>query len=211
MFYQDFKTLPQNLQNIKPTTYKPQLLRNFQLPNNKNRFGSNNFEIQKSISLPHNQEFVINEHTGEFERPNLEIQHSRRHEYRVEPTPAERILQHNPTEPTFGNQEIYNDDLTYTPQPLVVPLHQGFQQPIFVPPPPPVPQQQQQAFVQPPQPFQHQPQHFQHSQQTNHFGTIFNQQNVETNVNHAPELGQGSFSRFVFNRATGHGTYHRYQ
>lgn len=192
------------------------------------------FEIQRSISLPtNNHEFVINEHTGDFVKPQqYQIQHSRRDEIRYAPTPAEKILQANPTEPTPQNQDSYqNNGLVFTPQPIapiapqpVAPLAPVAQQPILTQeqninqeigtilvPPQPIYQQnyQQQQFVQ--QQYQPQPSNIYEQRATNHYGTIFNQQNVEANINHTPELGSGSFSRFVINRSTGQGGfYHRY-
>lgn len=209
------------MQDIRPTTYRPQIFR--PVPQQIN---NDVFEIQRSISLPTNNEFVINEHTGDFVKP-LQVQHSRREEVRYEPTPAEKILQANPTEPTtVGNQDVYQNGLIQIPQNIPQQIPQQPIQPVLVPQQnqilneqqlgtilvPPIYQQatNYQQYVQQPQ-YQQQPSNIYEQRATNHFGTIFNQQNVEANINHTPELGSGSFSRFVINRSTGQGGfYHRY-
>lgn len=211
MFYQDFKAQPKNLQDIRPTTYKPQYFRNIQPVQNNDVF-----EIQKSISIPaDNNEFFINENTGDFvSKAQLGIAHSRRQEVRYEPTPAEKILQHNPTEPTVYQDQgslLYNQQqqVEVQPPPLLSPQHQHvLAQPILVP-------QQQQVYQQQPVQTDHhfvqQPSNIYEQRATNHFGTIFDQQNVEANINHTPESGHGSYSRFVINRSIGKGGYfHQY-
>ena len=104
LFYHNNNTSLSNVfQDIKPTTYKPSNLAN--LPPVPNYNNNNAFEIQKSISLGLNDEYVINEQTGDFVTKGFDFERNSQSHLRPEKTPAEKILFHNPTQP-FSNINI---------------------------------------------------------------------------------------------------------